>query len=136
MKKFSKILPQIKRLFNPKFKLLFLDDLPEKLFDRTIYIIGTLEEPWLLAFYCPCGCKKIIKLNLIKGTYPRWNFKVSKGKINIVPSVWGISGCKSHFVIRKSKVIWMKTNKSQISDTSSEQFQRRSNEITVKGKDA
>jgi len=83
--------------------------LPEKIQDKTIFIVGEVDNPWLLAFNCPCGCNSLIQLNLLKDVYPGWRYMINKKKkINIFPSIWRTVGCKSHFNVRNSKVIWAK----------------------------
>lgn len=107
MRFFKNELLRIKAFFLPRFKVITIEDLPEKLLNKTIYIVGNKNEPWSIAFNCPCGCKDIIHLNLIKDAHPRWKFKVSEDRINITPSIWRISGCKSHFLIRNGKTVWL-----------------------------
>ena len=107
MKWVKKIISKFAKWFQPKHKIIHLDELPEKVNDKTIYIIGDLNLPWLLALKCPCGCGSLIQLNLLKDTAPCWSYKITKKrKINIFPSVWRTVGCKSHFVIRNSKIDW------------------------------
>lgn len=80
---------------------------PEDLNRRMIYIIGTNDQPWLVYFLCPCGCGKSIKLNLLRDATPCWYLgHVKSNKISIFPSIRNINGCKSHFIIRNSKVFW------------------------------
>ncbi len=50
-------------------------------------------------FICPCGCKQIISLNLLKGSTPLWKINGN----SITPSINRIVGCKSHFYITKGK---------------------------------
>jgi hypothetical protein len=93
------------------YKIEALPELPIKIDDKTIYIVGEHKHPWLLAFNCPCGCKSLIQLNLLKEADPCWHFMITnKKKINIYPSVRKINGCKSHFVIRKGKIEWFYAN--------------------------
>ncbi|MCE5175790.1 MAG: hypothetical protein LLF74_10415 [Bacteroidales bacterium] len=98
----------IARWLQPKYNFSYVVDLPNNIKNRNIYIVGEKEYPWLIAFNCPCGCKNIVQLNLLKEADPCWTFKINKnGKINIFPSVWRTRGCKRHFVVRKSKIIWI-----------------------------
>ncbi len=95
-------------LLQSKHKTAFSEDLPEVLSDKTIYIVGEQEMPWLIAFKCPCGCNSIIHLNLLEDAKPKWKYSVtSKKRINISPSVWRTKGCKSHFFVRKGKIEWV-----------------------------
>ncbi|MBL7789353.1 MAG: hypothetical protein JNL75_05910 [Chitinophagales bacterium] len=91
----------------PEHKFVNVVEFPENVNEKTIYIVGESIQPWLLAFNCPCGCHSIIQLDLLKDTDPCWKYKVTKKKkINISPSIWRTSGCKSHFFVRKSKIDW------------------------------
>ncbi|HCY43381.1 MAG TPA: hypothetical protein DHV48_18935 [Prolixibacteraceae bacterium] len=104
---FKKIADRIIDWQSPGLQLRYVDELPEMVTDKVIYIVGEMNFPWLLAFKCPCGCQNLIQLNLLKDAEPCWRFKIDKKKkINIYPSVWRINGCKSHFFIRKSKIQW------------------------------
>jgi len=104
---FEKIFLKLAEWFRPNYKVEYSEDVPNHFSKRTIYIVGEKNEPWSLAFECPCGCKKIIQLNTLKEAKPRWKHRIKSGnKIDISPSVWRISGCKSHFFIRKGKIIW------------------------------
>lgn len=98
----------IEKWFKQEYGISFTSDLPNKMNTKTIYIIGVNEYYWLIAFNCPCGCKNPIQLNLLKNADPCWTFSFNKkGKINIFPSIWRTNGCKSHFIVRKSKIFWV-----------------------------
>lgn len=108
-----KIISKLVKWFQPKYKAEYREELPEVLKDRTIYLIGQPENPWLIAFKCPCGCNSTIYLNLLEDAEPRWRYRVtSKKRINISPSVWRTIGCKSHFFIRRSKIDWVRYHRS------------------------
>jgi hypothetical protein len=110
--KFKKVLEKIEFILQKEFKVKYFEELPDIIENRTIYIVGIKNYPWLIAFNCPCGCNKLIQLNLLIDGEDTWAFKINKkGKINIYPSVWRKVGCKSHFFIRKSKVDWVKGNR-------------------------
>ena len=82
-------------------------ELPSPLHSRTVYIVIEGKQKIHAALICPCGCRSTILLNLLKDSYPYW--KISKGNIQgltISPSIWKTSGCKSHFFIRRGKIIW------------------------------
>lgn len=99
--------------FQGEFEFLFVEDLPEKVIEKTIYTVGNKQHLWLLAFKCPCGCKALIQLNLLKDTYPCWDFYITKQKkITISPSIRRTKGCFSHFYIYKSKIVWVPSNQN------------------------
>ncbi len=89
------------------FSFQFTNDIPEKVAQNKILIIGEPENYWLVILKCPCGCKNIIHLNLLKEARPCWTFLVNKKKISLKPSIWRKTGCKSHFFIKNGKVKWV-----------------------------
>lgn len=104
----KKIISKLAEWLQSEYKHVYEIDLPESIKEKTIYIIGEKNSPWLIAFTCPCGCKENIQLNLLKEADPNWRFKITyKNKINISPSVWRTTGCKSHFFVRNSKIDWV-----------------------------
>lgn len=109
MKSFQKILVKLPDWLQPEYKFMYINEIPDKVNDKTIYIIGDIKQPWLLVLTCPCGCKNLIQLNLLKDATPCWKYRIlKKNKINISPSIWRINGCKSHFFVHKSKIKWAK----------------------------
>ncbi len=109
---FRKVIEKFEFIIQSEFKVKYNEELPEIILNRNIHIVGVKNNPWVIAFNCPCGCNKLIQLNLLVDGEDTWSFKVNKkGKINIYPSVWRKVGCKSHFFIRKSKVVWVKGNR-------------------------
>lgn len=89
-----------------KYTVRSVDDIPDYPAPRIIYTIGSIEDSWLLFFRCPCRCGKDIYLNLLEDDSPRWSFRITDRRISIAPSVHGLKGCKSHFWIKKGRVIW------------------------------
>lgn len=86
-----------------------VDDFPDIIEPRTIYFAGQNNHLWAAAMRCPCGCGEVIQLNLLKQTRPCWSAnRQSNGTINLVPSIWRQKGCRSHFIVRNSKIIWCK----------------------------
>lgn len=107
MRSIRKIITKFVEWFQPKYKYKYEEDFPESIKENVIYIIGDIKSPWLLALQCPCKCGQIIQLNLLEDADPHWEFKINKkDKISISPSVWRITGCKSHFVLRNGQIEW------------------------------
>lgn len=95
--------------FQHEYKFDFVEEIPLIEKNNIIYIVGVENQPWLLAFKCPCGCQSLIQLNLLKESYPCWNFRIyKKNKISIAPSIRRTIGCRSHFIVNKSKIDWVK----------------------------
>jgi hypothetical protein len=79
---------------------------PDALLPRVVYLIGE-QEVWAAVFLCPCGCRKPVWLNLLKGHRPRWSVSVTaKGVPTVSPSINRRVGCRSHFFLRAGKIVW------------------------------
>jgi hypothetical protein len=90
------------------YQIHYSEDVPQNIKDDTIYIIQDGLKPESLAFKCPCGCNSNIILNLLEDASPRWRYEIlSNDSLNIYPSIWRKSGCKSHFFIVESIVKWV-----------------------------
>lgn len=103
----------LKALFRKKkyydFKVVFLEDNPRSIEEKTIYIISDGPKPDTLIFKCPCGCTADIFLNLLTDTRPVWSFEIhAKNEITVSPSIWRQVGCRSHFFIINGNVSWAK----------------------------
>ena len=85
-----------------------LPDIPEQIEEKTIYLIGDTGKEWLILFKCPCGCDDKIFLNTIHDVHPYWKLYASKkGWPSIYPSIWRVVNCKSHFCLKKGRIIWV-----------------------------
>ncbi len=63
--------------------------------------------PWSAALLCPCGCGGSIQLSLIAGDTPSWRVRRHfNGSVTLHPSVWGKTGCRSHFFLRRGRIVW------------------------------
>lgn len=98
------------RLFNHVrrgYHLAVVEDYPEDVSPNTIYIIGICKKPQYAVFMCPCGCGRIVELNLNRETSPSWRITWHcLGTISFSPSIWRKDGCRSHFFLKKNSVIW------------------------------
>ena len=84
-----------------------VEDLPDHMEADIVYIAGENGHLWYAAFLCPCGCNATIQLGLMKGHRPRWNVTEHvDGTVSLHPSVWRKVGCRSHFLLKKGKVMW------------------------------
>lgn len=93
-------------------QFLIVDDIDainfKKELDAKKFVITDKNKFKWIYFRCPCGCKNIIQLNLMKSCYPNWKITINKDKtINIYPSVINTK-CNSHFWINKNRVVWHK----------------------------
>jgi len=96
-----------KKLYKKYYLFSSVDEFPEEVQENMLYHIGEGEFKWLLVFRCPCGCKDIIQLNLLKEAKPRWRVKFHDyGDVSVYPSVNRQINCRSHFNITKNSVRW------------------------------
>ena len=97
------------RNHHPKYQHTFSIDFPERINENTIYIIGEKRNPWFLVFECPCGWKELIQLNILKDANPRWKYKINwKSELFVSPSIWRAKGYRSHFLLKGSRIDWVK----------------------------
>ncbi len=96
----------LKELFLKKYSYKNVSEIPVKIKNDVIYIVQEGTEPETLVFNCPCGCKESVYLNLLKDTFPVWTYMTEKRRISVFPSVVRKKGCRSHYWIKKGKVIW------------------------------
>jgi hypothetical protein len=62
-------------------------------------------RPRLLVLSCPCGCGEHFPINLDPRAGPAWRLYMSRGAITVYPSVWRESGCFSHYIIWRDKIL-------------------------------
>lgn len=83
------------------------EELPQNPSAKEIYVLGEGENLWFVALLCPCGCGAILQMSLLPGANPRWRLaKHDDDSVSLEPSVWRKVGCRSHFFIRRGKIIW------------------------------
>jgi len=89
------------------YSFLIVEDLPDKIESKVIYVVGETGNEWLAAFNCPCGCDDLVQLNLLKSATPCWRVSYNiNNSISILPSVNRHSPCKSHFNVERGFVVW------------------------------
>lgn len=106
---FQKLHDWYNRLFKREkhYKYKYVEGVPDELKPGILYIISNDNFYWQIVMLCPCGCKKALHMNLMKGNNPKWKFEIDKKKrISLFPSIDRTVGCKSHFWVRKGKIIW------------------------------
>ena len=92
----------------PPYQTLFVEeDLPARLERKTIYIVqedGFLEQAAML---CPCGCRRVLNMNLIPDEHPCWQLtRHPDNTVTLYPSVWRKKNCRSHFWFRQGRIFW------------------------------
>ncbi len=99
-----------KQIFGRKTYLTkYLQDLPDSLQPKVLYVLGEGKHLWSATMLCPCGCNATLQMSLQPEGRPRWVLtKESDGTVSLSPSVWRQIGCKSHFFFRKGVINWCK----------------------------
>jgi hypothetical protein len=98
--------------FAPRYRTHLVEDsLPKRVSRRTLYVVqedGFLEQAAML---CPCGCGRVLHMNLLPDERPCWRFIRHKdGTATLSPSVWSKRDCRSHFWFRQGRVHWCKAS--------------------------
>jgi len=89
------------------FRCVFLKELPDKFLPNVLYVLEEVA-PWQVALLCPCGCKEVIQLSLLKDDDPKWALRLSENKLpSLYPSIWRTVGCQSHFFLRDGLILWV-----------------------------
>lgn len=81
---------------------------PDQLPSRDLVLLREGGEAWSIMMRCPCGCGQPVELPLIREASPRWELHVDKkGLPTLVPSVWRREGCRTHYFVRRGKIVWV-----------------------------
>ena len=78
-------------------------------------------RPRLLLISCPCGCGEQLPINLDARSGPAWRFyRTESTGLTLYPSVWRESGCGSHFIIWRDRILLFGRNEDEWDDPSVE----------------
>lgn len=62
--------------------------------------------PRSLVIACPDGCGDTLTINLDERAGPAWRFYNDRRGGSLFPSVWRDNGCRSHFIVWRSRIYW------------------------------
>lgn len=62
--------------------------------------------PRSLVLACPDGCGELLTINLDARAGKAWRAYGTDEGLSLFPSVWRETGCKSHFILWRSKIYW------------------------------
>lgn len=97
----------LERLGRPYRTVVVEEQLPRKLKGRTLYVVEEDEFEEQAAMLCPCGCGRVLQMNLLTDERPCWRLtRHSDGTATLHPSIWRKKECGSHFWFRKGRVQW------------------------------
>jgi len=69
-------------------------------------VLVTRGKPRWLLLRCPCGCGEEIPVNLDARAGKAWRlYRGSTSGLTLFPSVWRDTGCESHFVIWRDRIL-------------------------------
>ena len=88
------------------FRVAHVHEEPDELEPRTLYAVGENGNLWHIAFICPCGCGATIALNALVDDSPCWTLIDAADGPSLDPSVWRTTGCRSHFILRRGRIVW------------------------------
>lgn len=81
--------------------------LPKRLKRRTLYVVQEDGFQEQAAMTCPCGCGRMLQMNLLPDERPCWQLTQHKdGTSSLHPSVWRKKDCGSHFWFRRGRIEW------------------------------
>lgn len=84
-----------------------VQEAPDVLDDGVLYIVGEGLHLWYAAMLCPCSCGDILNLSLMPDSRSHWILRYHRNKtVTLWPSIARSVGCKSHFNIRRSRVVY------------------------------
>lgn len=90
-----------------RLRVLCVDDPPDRAEPGILYLVGEVAEPWAAVLSCPCACGARTELLLLKGEDTYWRVAVENdGRVTLYPSVWRTTGCRSHYLVHASQIIW------------------------------
>ena len=71
--------------------------------DAALVLRGVVRS---LVMRCPDGCGETLVVNLDPRAGKAWWLDQRKGRLTLYPSIWRDSGCKSHFIVWRDKIVW------------------------------
>ncbi len=96
-----------RRFFRDSYFAFWSEEIPDDIQQNIVYIEGSIDSADIAAFVCPCGCNEKISLSLLECSKSNWSVSTDFfGRVSLSPSIWRTKGCKSHFFLRKGKIIW------------------------------
>lgn len=101
------------KLHRPYGTVVVEEHLPRSLRGRTLYIVEEDGYEEQAAMLCPCGCGRVLQMNLLTDERPCWRVtRHSDRTATLHPSVWRKRDCGSHFWFRKGRVQWCRDESS------------------------
>lgn len=81
-------------------------DASQKLTSAGDAVLVRRQIPRSIALSCPDGCGDELTVNLDPRTGRAWRLYGTDGTLTLWPSIWRDSGCRSHFIVWRNKIVW------------------------------
>jgi hypothetical protein len=96
-----------RRIVPPYRTVVIEQALAKDLRRRILYVAQEDGYREQAAMLCPCGCGRVLHMNLLPDERPYWRLtEHSDGTASLYPSVWRKKECGSHFWFRRGRVEW------------------------------
>lgn len=91
----------------PYRTMVVVESLPAQLLRRAVYIVRDDGFDEQVALLCPCGCGRVLQMNLLPDERPCWRvMRNTDGAVTLHPSIWRKKDCGSHFWLRNGRIRW------------------------------
>lgn len=84
-------------------------DVPQKLPDDTLAVVGTAERPKWAILECPCGRGHQLTVSLSRAHRPHWRLSEGRSGATLHPSIDFDSAYRCHFVLSDGEVHWIRS---------------------------
>ena len=82
------------------------DEVPERLPQRGVVLVGAPESPAWAVFDCPCGTGHRLMVNLDRTRHPYWTIELRR-PLSIRPSIDDTTPeRRCHFIVRDGRIRW------------------------------
>jgi hypothetical protein len=95
--------------FGPRpYRVQVVEDLPERLKPRVLYVVGEGSVQMHATMACPRGrCRDAVNMNLLPDDHPVWTLSIGSDELpSLRPSVWRKTSCGCHFWLRDGNLHW------------------------------
>lgn len=91
-----------------RYRTVHVEDLPDRLKPRTLYVVGEPDFPLHASMACPRKtCSAVLNMNLAPDERPMWTLaQDAEGAPTLRPSVWRRTTCGCHFFLRCGRIDW------------------------------
>jgi hypothetical protein len=94
--------------WNRRYRALVVEDLPDRLERKKLYVVGGRSCPQYAAMACPHRrCATVLTMNLLPDDDPQWQLALDRQAVpTLAPSIWRRQDCGCHFFLREGRLTW------------------------------